>query len=74
MENTKWDSISRRAAFESVTKNDVLEFVQKLTTQGYLQMLVQGNFYQNEAKQFFKTAISTLKGKTVHDSRAQPLN
>ena len=62
MESTKWDTLSRRNAFIDVTREDCVEFVQAMLKKCWLQMLVEGNFYQSEAKTLFESAISILGG------------
>ena len=63
MENTKWNIAERREAFKSVSRADFLEFTKKMRTNCWVQMSVEGNFYQAEAEKFFSTAIEILGGK-----------
>ena len=63
MEKTKWDCLSRRDEFENVTLEDCVKFTKDLRQNCWLQMHIEGNFYQSEAENLYKTTVETLQGK-----------
>ena len=63
MEKTKWDCLSRRDEFENVTLEDCVKFTKDLRQNCWLQMHIEGNFYQSEAENLYKTTVDTLQSK-----------
>ena len=63
MEKTKWDCLSRRDAFENVTLEDCVKFTKDLRQNCWLQMHIEGNFYQSEAEKLYKDTVETLQSE-----------
>ena len=63
MEKTKWDCLSRRDAFENVTLEDCVKFTKDLRQNCWLQMHIEGNFYQSEAEKLYKDTVEALQGE-----------
>jgi len=63
LENNRWPLLERREAFETVTHSNLVEFVKELRQNSYVQMHVQGNYYQTEVKEIFHKALEQLNGK-----------
>ena len=64
LEDSKWPLLAKRRAFETVTREELVKFAKDLRQNCYVQMHIQGNFYQTEAVEIFNNSLKKLNGKT----------
>ncbi|CAG5099428.1 Oidioi.mRNA.OKI2018_I69.XSR.g16523.t1.cds [Oikopleura dioica] len=58
MQSTKFPLIERRKAFETVTREEMIQFIKDLRKECFLTMHVQGNYYESDVRKLFKEAIN----------------
>lgn len=62
MQSTKFSLIERRKAFETVTREDLVQFMKDFRKECFLTMHVQGNYYEGEVRKLFSDALSQFTG------------
>jgi len=60
LEDSKWPLLAKRRAFETVTREELVKFAKDLRQNCYVQMHIQGNFYQTEAVEIFNNSLKKL--------------